>query len=183
MSILVNGLTNHQVPNYRDQASVVERLSPTVPDLDRVRDYWRSTNGIFKETSPVWTPVEDYTYFAYHGPGGFVVHFGAHVAVIVASCRYSAFVTMPALQATLLPAFRSVALALGGTRLIMMPDDDRPLGDAAMYNGASLDECVGLIRKTWGEPHSPTEVATEDFDAYNRRETPVWYVEALENAA
>ena len=120
---------------------------------------------------------------AKHGPGGFSVLFGPHVAVIGAACRYSGFATIAALQAAHLPGFRALAKAVGGTRLILVPEDNGPISDAALYDGASLDACVEIIRKTWGPPHSPIEVVTDNIDVYYRRETPIWYVEMLENAA
>jgi len=187
MSILANGLTDHRIPDFRDHAAVIARLSPTITDLGKARDYWRSVSADSTEPHPVWS-VEHFgegetEYIAYRGPGGFSVHFGSHVAVVGAGCRYSGFATIPALQAAHLPGFRAVASALGGTRLVLVPEDNGPIWDAAMYEGASVDECVKLIRRTWGEPHSPTEVVTEDLDVYYRRKAPIWYVEVLQQTA
>jgi hypothetical protein len=180
--ILTEGLIDHRVPNFRDQADVVVRLSPTVPTLLRVSDYWRSDNRVWNEINPEWTLVEDYTYFAYSGPGGFSVMFGARVAVITVSSRYSAFVLTPSLQAVCLPAIRSIVRALGGTRLVLKADDDSALGDSAIYlNGgnASLDECVSLIQKAWGDHHPRTEVITEDWELYKQRTIDPWFFETL----
>ena len=183
MSILANGLIDNRVPDYRDNAAVIARLSPTVPDLIRVRDYWRSVDPQSKETHPSWTLVHHGNppdeYFAYYGPGGFSVHFGPRIACIEAACRYSGFATIPALQAVHLPAFMSVARALGGTRLVLMPQENGPVWDAAMYDGVSLEECITLIRRTWGDPHPTVEIVTEDVEAYYRREFPVWFVEII----
>jgi hypothetical protein len=187
MSILANGLTYYRVLNYRDHAAVIARLSMTISDLNRVRDYWRSVDPEFKEIHPMWSVVHHgegaYEHLAYYGPGGFSVRFGPRIACVEAACRYSGFATIPALQVAHLPAFKSVARSLGGTRLALIPEENGPIWDAAMYDGVSLDECIDLIRKTWGDPHSPTEVITEDIEVYYSRKTPVWYVEALENAA
>jgi hypothetical protein len=187
MSILANGLTDHQVPDHRNHAAIIARLSGTVPDLVRVRDYWRSVDPESPETYQAWNVVHhgegDNEYLAYYGPGGFTVHFGLRIACIAGACRYSGFATMPAVQAAHLPAFRSIARALGGTRLVLLPEENGPIWDAAMYSGVPLDECLSLIRRTWGEPHFPTEVVTEDIEVYYRRKTPVWYVETLEIAA
>ena len=182
MSILAQGLIEYDVADYRDHGAVIARLSPTVPDLVRVHHYWRSVDPASTETYPSWTfvpgsPPEDYS--AYYGPGGFSVHFGPRVAYVGASCRFSGFATIRPLQAVHLPAFKSVARVLGGTRLILIPEENGPIWDAAMYEGASLDQCIALIRKTWGDPHPKTEVVTEDVQVYYRRKFPAWYVESV----
>jgi hypothetical protein len=133
----------------------------------------------------VWTLVEDYTYFAYCGPGGFSVMFGAHVAVISASSRYCAFALMPSIQAVELPAITSIARALGGTRLVMKSDDQSALQDSPIYlndGNATLDECVGLIQKAWGDPHPKTEVINEAREVYRERKIEPWFVETLGDA-
>ena len=188
MSILANGLTEHQVlPDVRDHAAVIACLSATVPDLVRARDYWRTVDPESPEQYPAWSVVHHgkgpYEYLAYYGPGGFGIHFGAQVAVVEAGCRFSGFATIPALQAAHLPGFRSVARAIGGKRLVLIPQENGPIQDAYRYDGASLDACIELIRKTWGDPHSPTEVTTEDVEVYYRRKTPIWYLENLEHIA
>src|SRR5947209_4877244 len=70
------------------------------------------------------------------------------------------------------------ARAVGGTRIVLIPDYD-PVHDIALYGGCSLDECIALLRQRWGEPHPATEIVTEDVQVYYRREFPVWYVESL----
>jgi len=183
MSILAHGLIDYRLSNYRDDAGVIARLSPTEPDLTRVRDYWRSVDPESKEAYPSWTFVRHGSppdeYLAYHGPGGFSVHFGSQIACIGAACRYSGFATILALQAVHLPAFMSVARALGSTRMVLMPEENGPIWDAAMYDGVSLEECIALIQKTWGDPHPSVEVVTEDVQVYYRRKFPVWFVESV----
>jgi hypothetical protein len=187
MSTLAQGLTDYRLPDYRDHAAVLSRLATTVSDLAPVHEYWRSVDPESKEHRPAWTvdhrlhPADDY--LAYHGPGGFSVRFGPRVAIIAAGCRYSGFATIRPLQNVHLAAFKSVARALGGTRLVLMPEENGPIYDAAMYGDVSLDECVTLILTTWGAPHPAAEILTEDLEAYYRRKFPVWYVETLERVA
>jgi len=187
MSILAQGLTDYRLPDYQDHAAVLSRLAVTVSDLVPVCEYWRSVDPEFKEYRPAWIfdhrvhPTNEY--LAYYGPGGFSVHFGPRVALIGAGCRYSGFATIRPLQDVHLSAFKSVARVIGGTRLVLIPEENGPIHDAAMYDGASLDECVTLIRKAWGAPHPATEIVTEDVEVYYRRKFPVWYVETLESAA
>jgi hypothetical protein len=181
MSILTHGLIDYDVPDFRDEATVIPRLSSTEPDLLRVRDYWRSVDSDCQEAYPAWTFIRHGSppdeWLAYRGPGGFSVHFGPRVACIGASCRFSGFATISSLQVVHLFAFKHIARMLGGTRLVLMPEENGPIWDAAMFDGASLDECVALIRKTWGDPHPRTEVLTDDLDTYYRRKFPVWYLE------
>jgi hypothetical protein len=183
MSILTNGLIEYHVPNFRNHEALIATLSTTVPDLVRVSDYWRSVTPEYKGDHTAWTfihegePSGEYEFLAYYGPGGFSVHFGPRVACIGASCRFSGFATIPPLQAVHLPAFRSIARSLGGTRIALMPEENGPIWDAAMYDGASLEDCIALVRKTWGDPHPRTEVVTEDPKVYDRRKFPVWYCE------
>src|SRR5262245_59126237 len=130
MSILANGLTDHRIPDFRNHAAVIAQLSQTAADLVKVREYWRSVNADSIESYPTWS-VEHFgegetEYLAYYGPGGFSVYFGAHVAVIGAGCRYSGFATIPALQAAHIPGFRAIARALGGTRLVLVPENGGP---------------------------------------------------------
>jgi hypothetical protein len=185
MSILTHGLVDYHVPNYRDHAGVNARLSPTVPDLNRVRDYWRSVSSDSNEQHPSWTcrhhgsAGDEYESLNYYGPGGFSVKFGPQIACIGASCRYSGFSTIRPLQAAHLPAFISVARALGGTRLVLMPQENGPIWDASMYDGASLEECITLMRMNWGDPHPTVEVISEDVQVYYSRKFPVWFVTSL----
>jgi hypothetical protein len=151
--ILTEGLCDHSLPDFRDKSEVIARLSQTLPILRGVENYLRNENPARKEEYLEWTLLCDFTYFAYWGPGSFSAMFGAHVAVINPSIRYGAFVRTPLLQAVYLPAIRSIVRALGGHRLVLMPDTDSALGDSAdcLRDGkATLDECVHLIKKAWG---------------------------------
>lgn len=181
MSTLAHGLIDNQVTDYRDSASVIARLSSTESDLIRVRDYWRSVDSKSKEAYPSWTSVHHsnppYEHLTFYGPGGFSLHFGPQIVCIVAGCRYSGFVTIPALQAAHLPAFKSVARSLGGTRLVLMPEENGPIWDA-IHDGISLENCIALMRKKWGDPHQTVEVITEDVKVYYRRKFPTRYVDS-----
>jgi hypothetical protein len=183
MSILAQGLIDYGLSNYRDDTTVIARLYPAESDLMRVRDYWRSVDPDFREPYPSWTCVRHGSppdeYLAYYGPGSFSLHFGPRIACIGAPCRYSGFATMSALQAIHLRAFMSVAQALGGTRMVLMPEEHGPVWDAAMYDGVSLEECIALIQTSWGDPHPTVEVVTEDVGVYYRRKFPIWFVETV----
>lgn len=182
MSKGTEGITDHRVPNFRDQADVLARLLPTVPVLMRVSEFYRSEHEVWNETHPVWTLVEDYTYFAYWGPGGLSVMFGSHVAIIRTSSRFTAFALTPSLQAVELPAIRSIARALGGKRLVLKSDDDSALQDSPIYlndGNATLDDCVGLIQKALGNPRPRTEVINEAWEVFQERQIEPWFLETL----
>ena len=118
----IEGLTDHRVPNISDPEDVIVRLSPTVLTLMRVGDYLRAENPARTETHPIWR-LDEYDKDHFIGPGGFIVRFGSRVAQITALTRYSTFVLTPSLQAVYLPAIRSIARALGGTRLVLKSNE------------------------------------------------------------
>jgi len=181
-----NAMTDHRVEDYRDAAAVVAQLSSTIPAARCVRDYWRSVDPKSVETHEAWSvyrivsPTEG-EYLRYDGPGGLCVHFGSRVAIIGADCRWSGFVTMPGLQRVHVAAFQSIARALGGTRMVLIPDYDR-VEEMARYDGSSLDECIARLHQCWGTPHPKTEIVTDDVEVYYRRQCPPWYVESLDLA-
>jgi len=179
MSILLVGLVEHRVPDYNDEPAVLARLAPTVPVLLGVAEFLSAYLPEYKVIERGWTTVHDHTYFAYHGPAGFSVVFGKYVAVIRGNCRHSAFATMRDLQAAYLPAFRNVAGALGGTRMALMSDQNDAIQDAAIYTGASLDECLAMAAKSWGPARRKVAVIGASMKAYNARKAPVWYLETV----
>ncbi len=175
-------MADYSVPDYHDQTAVVSLLAPTLPATRAVADYWRAADSDYTACD-TWTaelahnPPED-DLLRYHGPGGFSVAFGKHVTRVHAACRWSGFATIAPLQQVHAAAFRSIARALGGSRIILIPDYD-PVEEIALYDGVSLDECIALLQQRWGAPHPTTEIVTEDVEAYYRRKTPVWFVESL----
>lgn len=184
MSIRADALIDYRVPDYRDQPAVVSLLSPSLPDARAVDEYWRGADPDYSgNPTESWTarlmhnPSEG-DFLRYHGPGGFSIAFGERVARVSGACRWSGFATMRQLQQVHKTAFRSIARALGGTRMVLIPEYD-PVNDIALYDTGSLDECIELLRRHWGAPHPVTEMVTEDVEAYYRGQFPVWYVETL----
>lgn len=183
MGIRANALTDYRVPDYRDQAAVVSLLSPALSATLAVSAYWRVEDPDGADTNGVWSayfvhnPPED-DILRYNGPGGFGVTFGQRVARVHAACRWSGFATMAELQQVHATALRSIARALGGTRIVLIPDYD-PVEEIALYDGGSLEVCVELLRQRWGAPHPRTEIVTPDVEEYYRRKFPVWYVESI----
>src|SRR5690348_8379789 len=144
MGIRANALTDHRVLNFRNQEAVLSLLTPTLPAVASVVDYWRATQADYTETVNAWSalliqnPVEG-EFLRYHGPAAFSVGFGIGVAKISGPCRWSGFCTIPLLQLVHAAAFREISRAIGGERMVLIPDYD-PVYDAALYDGSSLDE-------------------------------------------
>jgi hypothetical protein len=184
MSIRADALVDYRLPDYRDQLAVISRLTPSLPDARTVVEYWRIADPDYSEdTTGGWAarlvhnPPEG-DFLRYHAPGGFSIAFGEHVARVSGICRWSGFATIRQLQQVHAAAFRSIARALGGTRMVLIPEYD-PVNDIALYGAGSLDECIALLQQRWGAPHPTTDIVTEDVEVYYRRQFPVWYLETL----
>jgi len=184
LSIRADALVDHQVPDYLDQAAVSSLLAPSLPATLAVVEYWRLADPDYSgDTTANWTgrlvhnPPED-DFLRYYGPGGFSIAFGERVARVSGICRWSGFATMRQLQQVHAAAFRSIARALGGTRMVLIPEYD-PVNDIAIYDTGSLDQCIELLQQSWGAPYPITDIVTDDVEAYYRRELPVWYLETL----
>jgi hypothetical protein len=173
---------NHRVPNLLDRASVLARLSPTAPDIVRLRDYWRQLGCIDETFGETWIAGEGRSH-GYSGPGGFCLALGAHVAWMSTFRPYAWFALVPQHQAALVTAFRSVTRALGGNRVVVMPDYLNLGRDLTHDNDESLDECVARLQKRCGDPHPRIGALDESWDVYKRREFPVWYLETLNDAS
>lgn len=183
MSVRANALVDYRVPDFRDQPAVVSLLAPSLPAARAVGDYWRAVDPAYSDTAEGWTaqlghnPPED-DRLRYHGPGGFSIVFGKRVARVSGICRWSGFAMMHQLQQVHAAGFRSIAGALGGTQMVLIPEYD-PVDDIAIYDVGSLDKCIELLQERWGAPHPTTDVVTDDVEVYYRRTVPVWYVERL----
>jgi len=187
MSVRANALVDYRVPDFRDQLAVVSLLAPSLPATRAVVEYWRAASPDYSDAAEAWTaqlvhnPPED-DYLRYHGPGGFSIAFGGCVARVSGICRWSGFATMRQLQQVHAAGFRSIARALGGTQMVLIPEYD-PVDDIALYDVGSLDKCIEFLQQRWGAPHPTTDVVTDDVEVYYRRKVPVWYVEKLNHDA
>lgn len=183
MGIRANALTDHRVPDYRNQVAVVSLLAPTLPAARAVADYWRAAQPDYTDAVDVWnayflqSPTEG-DYLRYDGPAGFSVRFGERVARVSGPCRWSGFCTMAALQPPHVAAFRAISRTLGGERMVLIGDYD-PVEEIALYDSGSLDQCITLLEQRWGEPQPTTSIVTDDVEVYYRRKHPPWFVERL----
>jgi len=185
MGVRANALIDYRVPDHRNQGPVISLLAPTLTALHAVSSYWKSVQTDNPEEDGYWSatmhhPSPADEYLQYEGPGSFSIVFGEKVAGIHAGCRWAGFCTIPELQAVHVAAFRSVAIALGATRMILSPDYDPVEGDA-LFGGASLDDCVTALKYVWGTPYPVLEVIDESDKEFYKRRTPPWFMEQLTN--
>jgi len=77
-----------------------------------------------------------------------------------------------------LQAFRSIAEALGATRVAYFPDDD-DLYDV-FYEGGTLSEGLAVLERDFGPPQTNIEVITPEIAEETDDHVPcVWYVESV----
>ncbi|MBN9692465.1 MAG: hypothetical protein J0M24_19625 [Verrucomicrobia bacterium] len=183
MGIRAKALTDHRVPDFRNQAAVLALLTPTLPATRVVADYWRAVQPHDTDTVDAWSayfiqsPTEG-DYLRYDGPAKFSVSFGERVARVSGPCRWSGFCTMAAIQSPHAVAFRAISRALGGQRMVLIPDYD-PVEEIALYEGRCLDDCIALLEQGWGVPQPTTTIVTDDDEVYYQRQYPAWFVEKL----
>jgi hypothetical protein len=178
-----NILIDHKVPDDLDRPAVIARLAPTLSAIIAVRDYWNSTQPEYPgDLSECWTaspqaPPPHEKWVMYDSPGGFLIKFGSKIANVRASARWRGFLSIEAICRVHLPAFRSIALALGASRIAYLPDDDLLTLDA-LTDGASLDECIAEMKRRWGPPQASVEsIAPEIVEATDHRVPMVWFLE------
>jgi hypothetical protein len=185
MGTRTNILVDHRVPEYLDRPAVISRLAPTLTATIAVRDYWISTHPEDRgDLSDCWTaspqaPPPHEKFVLYDGPGGFFVRFGSKIANVRASARWRGFLSIEPIRRVHLPAFRSIALALGANRIAYIPDDDLLTLDA-MNDGASLDECIAEMGRRWGPPQASVEsIDRRIVEATDHGVPMVWFLEEV----
>jgi hypothetical protein len=185
MGTRTNILVDHKVPDYLDRAAVISRLAPTLTATIAVRDYWISTHREDPgDLSDFWTaspqvPPPHEKFVLYGGPGGFSVTFGPKVANVRASARWRGFLSIEPARRVHVPAFRSIAVALGASRIAYLRDDD-PLTLDALTDGASLDDCIAEMGRRWGPPQASVEcIAQEIVEATEHGVPTVWFLEEV----
>ena len=185
MGTRTNILVDHNVPNHLDRAAVIFRLAPTLAAAIAVRDYWVSTDPENPgDLSDGWTgspqaPPPHEKFVLYSGPGGFSITFGPLIANVRASARWRGCLSIEPARRVHVPAFRSIAFALGASRIAYLHDHD-PLTLDALYDGASLDDCVAEMGRRWGPPQASVEsIAPEIAEATEHGVPSVWFLEEV----
>jgi hypothetical protein len=185
MGVRAEALTDHRVPDYRDDHAVISLLVPTLPACLAVEQFWRATeNGYSGDTSRSWRAFRRNNptvgeFLAYYGPAGFSIVFGEKVACIGGPCRWSGFCTMASLQSIHAEAFRVIAHAIGGTTMVLHADDEDPVHEAALYDGSSVAECIAPLANRLGPAQPSIAIVSEDVQVYYKLKQRPWFLEEL----
>lgn len=180
MGVRANALFEHHVTDFRDHAAVLSALVPALPAALAVAEYWHVIHDSDRTDEPLTWWVQDLQnpdageYLRYCGPGGLSIGFDQRVAYIRASCRWSGFSTIASLQQLHVAAFKSIARALGGTRMVIIPDNDIVMD--AIYAGENLDGCIGILRNALSSPPADTVILSGSVEGWK---TWPWFVESL----
>jgi hypothetical protein len=183
MGTRTNALVDHRIPDFWNQEAVIESLKASLPDCLAVCDYWSSIEPDDSNSTQLWAarfhhnpPEQDFVW--YHGPGGFLIRFGSRVAVVSALCRWRGFLSVEALQVVHSNAFRKIALSLGGSRMLLIPDDE-VVEPMAIDHGASLSDCRSELRERCGPPRRRSVLADNDAALEPPACWKVWHDESL----
>jgi hypothetical protein len=181
MGIRVDAFTNCSLPDSRPHSMMFDLLRPTLPSALAVQSYWNSVDSTSEHHQEEWCvggyhPDPELDHLHYKGPGSLWVYFGPRVARINASCRWSGFTTIDPLQKVHAVAFRSIAKALRGTHLIIVPENDL-INDLVTYDQKTLEQAMDWLYENWGPPR-PVTTTMSDREFYATRK-PIWFSESL----
>jgi hypothetical protein len=109
------------------------------------------------------------------------LQFSQVAAIIRTGGRWCGFLVIEPLRRVHMEAFKSIARALGATKLALFADNDE------VYEGFSAgrthDECVEIMRKIWGPPQPSLEEIDRKIMAEAEHAVPqVWFSESLASA-
>jgi hypothetical protein len=182
VSVRAQALTDHRVPDFRDDAAVISSLSASLPACLAVEQYWRANGADHVENTNIsWyvtrihNPAEG-EFLRYHSPGGFSIAFGEKAAIIGGPCRWSGFCTIAELQAVHATAFGAIARALGGTTIALTHDCEDLINEAALYDGASAHDCIAMLQTKLGPPQPSLAIFSDDVETFYRRIPRPWYL-------
>jgi hypothetical protein len=110
----------------------------------------------------------------YHGAGGLFVRFAGTLVRVSSGCRMWAFATMPAIQKAHSDAFVAICQALGGDRLMVIPDSN-PIEDE-LCEGMPFSRCTSLLEQKWGKPHQQFRILAKDREAFFALPHSPWFL-------
>lgn len=170
-----NGLLPESPDDLGDVRHTLLKLRSTRSEVIAVRDYWNSIQEDCDRYETEWcATLLSPERIWYRGPGGFFVRYESGNIVIKGGCRWSGFCTIPELQRVHAAAFLSIGRALGGSRLILLPDSQYT--DDCLYDGLTQTEYLKRLSEAWGMARTEFGIVTTDMDAYYSRPTPVWFL-------
>jgi hypothetical protein len=176
-------IIDHRIKDYRDAEATVARLGETVPAARAIGEYWPGVGSKSSATEPEkWRPARHHTVDlgSYLGPGGLLLSFGEHVVVVCASASWTGFLTIEPLRSIHLAAFRSIAKCVGGTRLVLLPDESNICYEALRKEGLSQEQCIARLREDYGPPQrSVSAIPPGAFAKRSPGADLIWFNEAL----
>ena len=182
MGVDTHAIIDHRVTDYDNIDSMVKLLANSVPAGLAIEQYWASVDlENFRPEAKPWSPAPHYSSdnLDYVGPGGLLVAFGPRAMLIIASARWSGFLTIKPLRDVHLAAFRSIADCAQGTRLLLLPDVS-DAGFDAIDEALSVDECVERLHQEYGPPQPSVEAISPDaFTEQKPGSHRVWFSEEL----
>lgn len=181
MGTRINVLFDHDLIEFRDRHTVLERLTPSLPAVLAIRDYWHSTDPHnCQDNLEVWQAhpesPRDSNLHRYTGPGSLFLTLTPKAAHIRTGGRWRGFLTIEPLRGIHLAAFRQIADAFGSSCMTLYADSCEI--DDLFWGGRSQRECIELMEGMWGPPQRNVEEIDPWIAAVAERTVPmVWFLE------
>jgi hypothetical protein len=185
MGTRIHVYLSHDLPRFDDASDTMARLSSTLLAARAVRDYWFSAdpggNALDKwEVEPITSGKPDLKF--YNGPGHLFLGVTPVAARIITGGRWRGFLSIEALRAVHLNAFREVARALGSATLAICSDAFDDVSEL-FYANASQARCVEQLRTAMGPPQPSVDTIAPDVVAQTEHRVPgVWFLEGAVGA-
>jgi hypothetical protein len=187
MGTRINVLLEHDLSDFRNRESVLDRLAVALPSALAVRDYWHSTDPQSKHSElNAWraNPMSprDPDLYRYTAPGSLLLTVTSQAASIHAGGRWRGFLTIEPLRLVHLAAFRQIAAALGSHALALYADSCEV--DDLFWGGHSQWECIEWMERAWGPPQRSVDDINPKVALAAERDVPlVWFLESAEAIA
>ena len=174
-------LLDHNLPDFRDRAALVDRLAPTIPVALAVRDYWISADPDSPHSKLAAWRAEpesprDKDLYRYTGPGSLFLTVRPQATCIHTGGRWRGFLSIEPLRRVHLAAFRGIAEAFGASSMALYGDSWEV--DDLFCGGQSQGTCIELLERMWGPPQRTIEEVDSKVAAAAERSAPrVWFWE------
>jgi hypothetical protein len=182
MGTRINVLLDHNLIEFRDRHSVLERLAPCLPAALALRGYWHSNDPHSRlDSLEVWraNPVSsrDSNLHRYYGPGSLFLTVTPKAAHVRTGGRWRGFLSIEPLRRVHLAAFRRIADAFGASCMALYADSCEV--DDLFWSGRTQEQCIELMERMWGPPQRSVEEVDAWIAAAAERTVPlVWFLES-----
>ena len=181
MGTRINALLDHNLANFRDRNSVLERLAAALPGALAVKKYWEIANPTEQhDTREEWQAApgshREPNMDLYTGPGSLFLSVTANAAHIHTGGRWRGFLSIEPLRRVHLDAFRLISRAFESTCMALYADsckiDDMFSGEKSQW------ECIEMMERMWGPPLQDIDQIDRNIAAAAKRMVPeVWFLE------